>query len=1681
MAVFSKNFNRCSIDISAQMAEVSKAFHENTLSFDETQERINQLYEEYLNDDQKASFKEILLQNHLAGEGYDYGFVYSQEDNSEVPQEQISLLSKDRPELFRYRDTAYNKIRGQFGHNIFKYLFVNQTPGVANPYPVTKSDLNRNIQKLKNQLCKDIVKALQLTDLENKEFFNTNGAVTEDGEFNYVRLMNHAGVGRFLNSSLDFTLDNPVDLTIQTNNAEKLRIIGNLFILNNFDALIEEELGTLLTFDPNFKGSINNTNYLGNIESNSTEYWADDSESAKDIRNYTSNLAKFIISQIPRVKRVGNNYAVQPDSYLSPNDLYVFGYVLKQAEYEYNLKHSQDPDFIPIIFALDTTVAMKKLLSQTDLPAIKNAKSEVLDSIRYFLYVGNKDTKSIESLYKANLPNNLNILDIEGIIAFEATQSYAPTYTEFDEDGIPEHKNYGGVYEQGNALKWNLTDFIFSQLKSDRKFIGKTNDTKSLTSKSKSIQTLLVQGLGFNPIYTDFIDNFANTHIQALRDLAESIQKSIHNTDRLKLAKKAIKEDDNITAYKQIEEEAKSIIKTLDKKFKSDYLTSVSERAIMQFDNNAGDSIPAYRLNSALTNDSWFIYQYNRSHQKGSNLLADNPILFSKYLSQSLDNNAATVNKYFKDSTSYLVDLGNSQSITGINELNPSDQLQVLFINNLIGFEQGILHCQPVAYSDKKSIGVKTINLLANFTDPLNPSQKITFAKILENYKINPEETIKKIREIDYHYRKNSQSSLINSILTKWYSLLIIEKDNLFRQLELSDNEELQKKIAELEQVIDQIKPLTDLKFNRIGNDLFNILESKFLTLDNYLKNLSEKDLRKYLWHASNNNIELVDEQDYIYSKGKVKGINQTILYDFQQLKDFNTFQNSQNESFNRLLNSNEYSDLIESIKDHVLDTDKDSKYYKLFVKPDSYSSSFFKINWIADEETKKKRPVVELIKTKEGNIPFNDTLKVFTAMSNLIRHNYMDLTSKFYYLDPAKGGFTTPLQERARRIDSMSKRMVLFPATIQQYAQGLLRGVSQQAKACVIEDYQEETFNISGNTHNQDIFDGSGYASPFWSIMENNSLPGHGIDGTKKTFGVSTDKDRSTLFKWAEYPLTNAAILSSMKVNPGKSFNLFKLFKKMHDLKWNEDIDLTKNLFGKTMRMPKGGPVYMVDGFTYKRIAGIQKTGINTYSISYMEVDQYGKDLQPLETKENVVIDSIFRLWEEMGGLQSQILINGQLQAGERSIEATADYIFNVGNIIDSKGSYTQNNVRQPLRNKFIAIAANKSAVKRGAANVNQKDFAFKTDQPLNYFTINTSNFGIQLDANHHADLSDVREMSQTISAMAALGYTSDLAEEIYQSLADLVRISMNKSKKFLTKLEAEGMDGALKQISERLIKKLAKDTKIASTEAFIEMFAEDLNTHMLPISDRRFYKSFIKDILEDLNKSSIRRRYTGLGGILNPASNVMQIYDVEDKPYLFGDLLKAARKWAAFNQNVSAYLTERWKQNNTDPQTKDIELVKMYLKRKSNIAPENLIEQFDQNIPTVEIISNVDQLKNIKILDTITYKMPESNDYITVTLDTLKDLQDFWKKVEQYTNPDGSITNLVIMINRDISHDLRPQYISWIVEYVDGIKRHKNIYATKAAYLSTQIGKVKQNEDTIETLISDLAEKGESIRKSC
>jgi hypothetical protein len=63
--------------------------------------------------------------------------------------------------------------------------------------------------------------------------------------------------------------------------------------------------------------------------------------------------------------------------------------------------------------------------------------------------------------------------------------------------------------------------------------------------------------------------------------------------------------------------------------------------------------------------------------------------------------------------------------------------------------------------------------------------------------------------------------------------------------------------------------------------------------------------------------------------------------------------------------------------------------------------------------------------------VPFDEMFKLQAALANLGRFAFLDLVSKSYYLDPPKGKYSNGHEESARRIDSMAKRMVLYPATI--------------------------------------------------------------------------------------------------------------------------------------------------------------------------------------------------------------------------------------------------------------------------------------------------------------------------------------------------------------------------------------------------------------------------------------------------------------------------------------------------------------------------------------------------------------------------------------------------------------------------------------------------------------------------
>lgn len=1620
------------VNTSSRLGEVFTNLFYKNIDFDEAEDQVKEIYKQTQD---KSNFEALLQDAHLDG----YNFQYKEE----VPDQFTNTLpsiSANNTDLFKYRDTAKNKIQGEFSRNVFKYLFVNRSKTfTGNPYITSKRQFNNGAQELKNFLCQELANLLKIESLQGKQFFSESGSV----ENNYEQLMNSAEVSNFVSKYKDSLLDNPIGQPYN------FHIFSTLYAIQNFDSMLESELGNLVSIDPQNKGKLSNNNYTRMDDVNSTEYWASDSYEDKGIKEYTSNLTKFILRQIPKVNRVHGQLVSVEGEYLNENELYVLSGLLKQAEYEYFLLH---PDS-PVLFSENTTKAFRTLLN-AELPVFQNAKQQLLDSIKSFLYTGTTQEHAIKDLYTLEqISKNPNTLDIESLLASEVNQSYAPNYVEFNNEGIPEIKNYNGAYARTSSLGQNLGDFLFQQWQSKRKTIKKDfKAPRSINSNDKLIQTVAKNALGLDPdAHSQFIDN----NISEVTKLMEELSKLTHEGYIFDKAKELLKKDDIPGLYQLAQRVAKQSLlrgnKILSKSFKNDYFKLISERVVTQFDSYADSTLPVYRLDSAITKDTWFLKQYRDSQKSsGQNFLVDNPLVFSKYNETA---GGEDINTFYRAATSYLVDLGTDNN-TGVNQLTVQDQKVISILSNLFYLSENgdsafdLFSFQPVCYSDKTSIGQKVVNLQTKIQTLGKRSGTTTLKEFLDFE--NPEASIDKIRKYDFYYRQNNTINLVNDVLKKW-GILLNDPELSAIEFDFSKTSNTEKKSA-IESQLKQIE----------------YLNSK-------IAKLKADDL--YVLCRQHPEIELIDQLDYAKGKGGLS-FNRALKYDLQSVIDFKTFKSLQDQSWEKFRSSEDYERMIQAFSGALLNAKKDSKLYQILVRSNPNDPDFF-LSKVWNSESRKYE-----IKTTNKT---HDIIKMLQSMENFLSYSYIDAVSKNYYLDKPKGSIADDFQDRARRIDSMSKRMVLYPATIQSFAQGLFNGVSHDIKVACIEDPAEQVWNTTGATHDQDIFDGSGFVNSWEAMMESNSLPGHGIKGSIKSLGTSTIGQNSTLFKWAGYPLNNAKLRNSQ----GNKFQLLTLFKKMNSIPF--DYDITKSWSNLNLTRPQDlihKNLFYSNGFQYFRIENVLPTPTpGLYNLVVKEVDKTGKVVDPDPIQQpTYYVNTLYDLWDMLGGINSMEIIDGELQPSEASMEATFQYIIHCGE--KTGEGLDQDSLYQPLRNKFINIAVNHSALKRGAANINPANRAWDSSSPLNTFTCNTSCFGIQLDANHHSDMAEVREMSQTISTLAALGYTTNLAEEAYNAIGKLVQVNIDKLKFKLTQIEKGNLDKSIELISKKIIDLLSKDNKINSIDTFIDAFTTEMDTVLLPISDRKFYSTFVKEIISDLNKSSIRRKYAGLGGVLNPSSNIMQLYESGGKSYLWGDLLINARRFFEQNPVMKDNLIHNWTEfNNGVEIPRDQDIVDYYLAITANgyneSEPANItINNFRANNGTP--INSIQDLNNIKILDTIKYKTPTDSTYQTLVLDSKENMGIYRDLINQYWNTyTGSFApgfELLKVINAP--HDLRPQTISWIKsENVDGniLQKPENIYTTQLSELYSVLNSDMQENIDIDTILADLAEEGEANKESC
>ena len=1612
-----KNCKVVSSDVMALMEQVgaitSQLEINPELTAEDIQEQIKVLYDESTHPNKKDLFKRVLS-------SMDLDFDLEQKDKISAPKQLVieRLSHSNFKEIYAGANSAYNYMENMLLRKMFQYTFLNRERTAPVHLIDTADKFNAGIIGFKNNLINIISTGL---NIETPKIF-TRKAV-DVGAYN--QLMQNPLVKKFLDTV------NLKNASIE--NQKNIEIFSALYILNNFDILLKSNLNGLISIDQNSEGNLNNQNYTKENGESSTYYWIDDTHEAKSSENFVSNLAKLIISTI---QKVDQNYQPIPGRYMSTGDLFMISGLLKQAELEYNILHKDDP----ISLLSGQKKAIKKLFEHSDeLPVFENRFKTEIFPLKQFLYGKEQDLMSVEEVYNEAISNAQNtnnvsttvsdIIDIESYLCAELGKSVAPTYIQYSPSGNVHLVNLSKSFRLSNQIYDNMLGEIQSQIMINEltptlrnKIVHAGNRILTLydisTTRDQDILKDVKESEDFQKAFktifgTELTDELLNSTGYNIINRVAGVMNSIAILLEQDILNKTI---DPLELASKLDS-ALNIIQ------KNNTFSTLSQKLSQEnddtpyttFDDFEGASIPVYRINSAFFTDSYHLnnYKIGNPYRSKTNLFIDNFHLLSSI------NNPNTIvgqtiqqNHNYPGTNSIKLDAGT----TGNSEDTAIMTDEALFMSDFLGnfismtLNYNTMSVQPTEYSDKTSVPLKNINLEAIVTLPngvQKPFGQLTNSELLKWF---------------YYFRKNQQVDLIKNIVDTW-------------------SEEFEDKNIKFDNNVFERM----MNSSQLSDSDFNYVKTLWNTVDNYVQN----------WNGVNSKPESVNIVNELHftKYNKKKALNREIWHNFELIKDFQTFKQWNENMLSSLL----LRDSVKTTLDNVYNTVRDILSDRLQAYDHNISDS---------EITQELSKIPEAVHPEYG---FNREalLARYLLINNLISSSFLDLTTKEEYLDKVKKSDPdNPDLEISGRYAGFTKRTVILPGTVENYQQGLINGVPKQIKVAVVTEPEEAVFNLKGETSSQPIFDGSAYISPFYSRLVNNSVPGRGLSGTKKPLGMHVGDYYQSLYKYAEFEINNWRVRNSI----GGEFDLEILMKKMHNMPFGI-VDLTKNMFGYNMpliKLTNFKRMFYSDGMFNYEITGLENTGNNNYIVYRKLVDVDGNQITLDGEIPNVnystEINSIYDLWKVFGGENCQELVDGVLENSDLNLDVITEYINNVGTYNQETGEFIQ-----PLKDSFVSMVANNSAVKRGIVNENPTNVVWgKNDSKISYSLVNTADFGIQLDANHEADLSELTELSQTISALASQGYTTNLAQEAYDQIAKIIQSNISSLTQSLRLVDNGNLNVVLQQASKDLIETMSQQKSASVAESVARRLQEQL-TYILPLSNPNFYQTLTKQIFQDLNRSALKRKYMGLGGVVNPTSNVLQIYTIGEKQYLKDDLIREARKH--FN---------RYKGSLLNVSTEDLIKGYIYDQIHSN-AIESLLKNdkyqdainvfmalHDNNMPEQSLVKTTKD--KIRILETVKY-----NTITDPTLQTIK-LNNIQTYLEFKNNPN------INEVYRDLSipRDLAPQEYTWEEITPDGTIEERNIWEGDILELNLFAQQGFKNHVTQETLT--LREDGNDIiNKEC
>lgn len=533
--------------------------------------------------------------------------------------------------------------------------------------------------------------------------------------------------------------------------------------------------------------------------------------------------------------------------------------------------------------------------------------------------------------------------------------------------------------------------------------------------------------------------------------------------------------------------------------------------------------------------------------------------------------------------------------------------------------------------------------------------------------------------------------------------------------------------------------------------------------------------------------------------------------------------------------------------------------------------------------------------------------------------------------------------EQEAGRTLTQFKRMVIYPATMHNYQQELITGCATTIQVANIADISAHVFNFLRDQKDIDAHDGSGFCLPWVSYWENGSLGDAAAGDDKKTIGHHMDGRylMESEFKWALYTLTNERIRNSGRTS---GITLKDVVRRMSDKSWNtfgSELDITKTYLGEEVSLVNFGKRIIfqaqdqyinpsdkiIPGHHYQ-VNSIRHVGQNQYKLVLCEVDETGTKIGE-DFVESQYIDSNYKLWQVFGAEYSEEVYtdhlgNTSLMYSDTSSQLVAYFGNNAGFLRtrETYGEYgdvtshpdqqyiydgredipmfrpeeelrlnpatiTQRDVYQPMKYSDISYLVNVSAVKNGQTNVNPAT-SWYDESEFTTFQISTKHFGIQMDADHHADDAELTEMTQVISALESNGYTHDIAKEAYRDLGAIVYAQLKPYIEAIN-LHYQGNSRQLYEVVGKIFLESFKNSSNNRSD-LADKLIYNLKQRLgdgdnlinagvyIPFSDTAVLSKLIANITSQINKTAIKRKYAGIAAVMVPAYDLIKIYKQED-----------------------------------------------------------------------------------------------------------------------------------------------------------------------------------------------------------